>query len=370
MEIQVCRNCVMDDTDPNITFDISGICNHCKGAKILGEKIWFPNESGKEKLNLLIKKMKEDGKGKKYDAIVGLSGGVDSSYIVYKAKEWGLRLLALHVDGGWNNSIAEENVKAISEYSNVDLEIVKIDWQEMKEMQLAFLRAAVPNQDIPQDHAFFAILYSYAVQNDVKYVLNGSNWETENILPSAWGYNAMDGNHVKDIYAKFGRKKLKHFPIINLYKLKIYYPYVKKMKIIKPLNYLSYHKEDAMKELEDNTDWKYYGGKHYESIWTKYFQSYYLPTKFNFDKRKAHLSSLIVSEQITREQALTELKKPPYDSTDLDEDQQKVAGMLDISTEELESFVTSPNKKHSDYKCTGDTLLYKIIFKIHELLKK
>jgi len=360
----------MDTTDPEIEFDSKGICNHCRDAKILGERVCFPNEIGQKKLDIMIQKMKSNGQGKQYDAIVGLSGGVDSSYLVYKAKEWGLRLLALHVDGGWNNKIAEENVRAICEYGNIDLEVVKIDWSEMQEMQLAFLRAAVPNQDIPQDHAFFATLYTYAVKNNIQYVLNGSNWETENILPGSWGYNAMDGNHIKDIYHKHGKKKLKSFPIMNLYKLKVYYPFVKKMKIVKPLNYLPYHKEEAMKELEGNTGWKYYGGKHYESIWTKFFQAYYLPTKFNYDKRKAHLSSLIVSRQITREEALNELKKNPYDSTTLGDEKQRVAKKLDISLEELNSLISIRNRSHADYYCTGDTSLYKSIFKIHKFFKK
>lgn len=370
MEYQICTECVMDTTDPEITFDSEGICNHCKDAKVMGKSVWFPNKIGQKKLDSLIQKIKSDGQGKRYDAIVGLSGGVDSSYLVYKAKQWGLRLLALHVDAGWNNEIAEKNVKEICKYANIDLEVVRIDWEDMKEMQLAFLRAAVPNQDIPQDHAFFATLYTYAVKNNIQYVLNGSNWETENILPKSWGYNAMDGKHIKDIYRKHGNKKLKSYPIMNLYKLKIYFPIVKKMKIVKPLNLIPYNKEEAMKELEEKTGWKYYGGKHYESIWTKFFQSYYLPTKFNFDKRKAHLSSLIVSGQITREEALYELKKSPYDSTTLEDEKKKVAEKLEISLDELNSLVTIKNRTHSEYYCTGNTLIYKLLFKVHKSLKK
>ncbi|PIC85449.1 ExsB family protein [Sporosarcina sp. P20a] len=368
--IQICTVCVMDTTDPEITFNEEGVCNHCRDAKILGERVCFPNEIGQKKLEMIIRKVKEAGRGKKYDAIVGLSGGVDSSYLIYKAKEWGIRLLALHVDGGWNNKIAEENVRAICEYGNVDLEIVKIDWEEMKEMQMAFLRASVPNQDIPQDHAFFSTLYTYAVKNNIEYVLNGSNWETENILPKSWGYNSMDGNHVKNIYQKHGRKKLKKYPIMNFYKMKIYYPLIKKMKVIKPLNLLPYHKEEAMKELEENTGWRYYGGKHYESIWTKFFQSYYLPTKFNFDKRKAHLSSLIVSNQITRAQALQELAEPPYDSSRIENEKIEIANKLDISLEELNLLILEKNRNHSEYICTEDTLLFKLLFSIYSSLNR
>lgn len=370
MKFQTCTICVMDTTDLEIKFDNDGVCNHCKDAKAMGERVWFPNEIGKEQLDIIIKKIKRDGQGKRYDAIVGLSGGVDSSYVVYKAKEWGLRLLAIHVDGGWNNKIAVENVKSICEYANIDLKVVKIDWDDMKEMQLAFLRAAVPNQDIPQDHAFFTTLYTYAVENNIQYVLNGSNWETENILPKSWGYNAMDGRHIKDIYRKHGEKKLMSFPIMNFYKLKIYYPLIKKIKDIKPLNLLPYNKAEAMKELEENTGWRYYGGKHYESIWTKFFQSYYLTSKFNFDKRKAHLSSLIVSNQLTRDEAIRELNESPYDIKLLEEEKKQIADRLGIPYEELCLLISHKNRSHSEYTCIEDTFLYKTLFKIHEILRR
>lgn len=370
MGYQMCTRCVMDTTDPEIVFDAQGICNHCKDAEELGKRVWFPDERGQRKLEEILQKIKKDGRGKKYDAIVGISGGVDSSYLVYKAKEWGLRLLALHVDGGWNNQIAEENVRAVCAYADVDLKIVKIDWEDMREMQLAFLRAAVPNQDIPQDHAFFSTLYTYAVENDIQYVLNGSNWETENILPKSWGYNAMDGQHIKDIYRKHGNKKLKSFPIMNFYKLKLYYPFIKKMKVIKPLNYLYYNKEDAMKELENNTNWRYYGGKHYESIWTKFFQSYYLPVKFGFDKRKAHLASLIVSNQITREQALTELSSESYNPESIESEKEQIANKFKMSLEDLEVLLAVKNRKHSHFYCTGDTILYKLMFRAYQILNK
>ncbi|GKV57402.1 LPS biosynthesis protein WbpG [Sporosarcina sp. NCCP-2222] len=369
-QYQRCINCVMDTTDPEIEFDHEGVCNHCRHAKEVGKRIWFPNEQGQRKLELIIQKIKSEGEGKRYDAIVGLSGGVDSSYLVYKAKEWGLRLLAVHVDAGWNNKIAEENVQAICKDGNIDLEIVKINWEDMRELQLSFLKAAVPNQDIPQDHAFFATLYTYAVKNNIKYVLNGSNWETENILPGSWGYNAMDGSHVIDIQRKHGERQLKNFPIMNLYKLKLYYPFVKKMKVIEPLNLLPYHKEDAIKELESNTNWRYYGGKHYESIWTRFFQSYYLPVKFNFDKRKAHLSSLIVSKQITRDEALKELEEKPYDDSKVSDEKKQIASKLGISIDELSALISSENRSHSEYYCTGNTFLYKQIFKIHKFLQR
>lgn len=363
---RICSNCVMDTTDPEISFNEYGVCNHCREAEELGKQIWFPNEIGKQKLENVLQKIKKEGKGKKYDAVVGLSGGIDSSYLVYKAaKDWGLRLLALHVDGGWNNKIAEENVKAVCEVGNVDLEIIKIDWEEMRNLQVAFLKAAVPNQDIPQDHAFFATLYSFAVKNKIKYVLNGSNWETECILPTSWGYNAMDGRHIEDIYHKYGEGKLKNFPVMNLY-----YPYFKKVKIVKPLNWIPYNKNAAINELEEKTRWRYYGGKHYESIWTKFFQSYYLPKKFNFDKRKAHLSSLIVSGQITREEALKELAQPSYDIENIENEKRIIAEKLGVTSEEMDGYVNSNNKSHLDYVCTGETFLYRLLFAIYKVIRR
>lgn len=366
---RICVNCVMDTTDPLINFDEHGVCNHCRDAKKIGEKIWFPNEIGKEKLDSIIRRIKENGRNKKYDAIVGISGGVDSSYIVYKAKEWGLRLLALHVDGGWNNQVAEDNVRAVCEYAKVDLKIIKLNWETMRKMQLAFLKSAVPNQDIPQDHAFFSILYSYAVENDIQYVLNGSNWATENILPRSWGYNAMDGKHVRDIYNKHSDGSPIDFPYINVYKMKIYYPYIKKMKIVKPLNLMPYNKEKAIEELQTNTNWQYYGGKHYESSWTKFFQSYYLPTVFNIDKRRAHLSSLIVSEQNTREEAIKELEKPPYNIETIEEEKKEIANKLEISMDELNKLLNIEPKRHEDYYCTSNSLLYKLLFKLNKIIK-
>ncbi|MFD1707477.1 N-acetyl sugar amidotransferase [Siminovitchia sediminis] len=366
-QYNICTRCVMDTTDPLIYFNDFGECNHCTEAIKLGKKICFPDNVGKQKLESIIRKIKEDCVGNKYDAIAGLSGGVDSSYLVYKAAiEWGLRLLVIHVDAGWNDKIAEENIHALNNLENVDLKIIKINWDDMRALQLAFLKAGVPNQDIPQDHAFFSTLYSYAIKNKIKYVLNGSNWETENILPKAWGYNASDGKHIKDIYKKFGTKKLKKYPISSVYKLKVYYPFFKKLKIIKPLNLMPYNKEDAITELEQNTGWRYYGGKHFESIWTKFFQSYYLPVKFNYDKRKAHLSSLIVSGQITREEALEELKKSPYNQSTIEEDKDIIASKLNITKEELEIYLKSEPKKHSDFYCSEDTYLYKMLFGIHK----
>ena len=367
---QICKRCIMDTTDSEIVFDKNGLCNHCKTAEKIGDKIWKPNEEGQNILQNIINKVREDGKNKKYDAIIGLSGGVDSSYLAYiAAKYWNLRLLAVHVDGGWNIKMAENNVRSICEEYKIDLEVIKIDWEAMRKLQIAFLRAAVPNQDIPQDHAFFATLYSFAVKNNIKYVLNGSNWATECILPKSWGYNAMDAKHIIDIYNKHGEGRLENFPLIDFYKVKIYYPYIKGMKILKLLNLIPYSKESAINELEENTGWRYYGGKHYESIWTRFMQSYYLPNKFNIDKRRAHLSSLIMSKEITREMALEQMKEPLYNQEDILALKEIISDKLQISVKEFNELIEKPTNKHENYYCTSKELKYKLLMKINDLRK-
>jgi hypothetical protein len=220
----------------------------------------------------------------------------------------------------------------------------------MRDLQLAFLRSHVANQDSPQDHAFFAGLYKYAVENDIKYVISGSNYATESVLPVSWGYDPMDTVHVKDIHARFGQGKLKTFPLVSFWDSYFYYPKIKKMTVLRPLNLINYNKEIAIKELEENYGWRYYGGKHYESRWTRFFQAYYLPTKFGYDKRKAHLSSLVLSNEITREEAIRELEKPLYTDNELAEDKAFVAKKLGISVKELDELVFGSPKHYSDYK--------------------
>lgn len=350
MEYKQCTRCVMDTTDPQITFDENGVCNHCRYFDERQKPKWFPNEIGKKKLNEILQKIKKDCKNDEYDCVIGLSGGIDSSYLIYKAKEWGLRVLAVHVDAGWNSELAVKNIENVCKYSGFDLHTIVIDWNEMRELQIAFLKSATANQDIPQDHAFFAALYNYAVKFNIKYVLTGSNYATESILPSAWGYSAMDSKFLLDINDKFGKIKLKKFPIVSFWKLHIYYPYVKQMKVVSPLNYIYYNKDEAIKTLQEKCGWRYYGGKHHESRFTKFFQAYYLPWKFGYDKRKAHFSSLIVAGFMTREEALEELKKPLYDPKELLEDKKFIAKKLRLSDEEFEKILNAPKHDFSEFK--------------------
>ena len=348
-EYQMCVRCVMDTTDPEITFDEQGVCSHCAHFDTAVRAAWPSPAEGKAKLDQMIAKVKEYGKGRRYDCIIGLSGGVDSSYIAVKVHEWGLRPLVVHVDGGWNSELAVMNIQQICARLGFDLVTHVVDWEEMRDMQVAFLRSNLANQDVPQDHAFFAALYGYATRAGIKYVISGSNFATESILPAAWGYDAMDATHIRAIHERFGDRKRGSFPIVSFFNYFIRYPYLKKMEVLSPLNYIAYNKDEAIATLERDYGWRYYGGKHYESRWTRFFQAWYLPHKFGYDKRKAHLSSLVVSGQKTRDEALAELQKPLYDEALLAEDKAFVAKKLGLSLQEFERLVQEPPRHFSEF---------------------
>ncbi len=349
-EYRICTRCIMDTSDPDITFDDDGVCNHCRTFDEQIKPQWHPDSQGRKMLDTIVEKIKRENKNNEYDCIIGLSGGVDSSYLAYVAKnQLGLRLLAVHVDGGWNSEIAVRNIEIICKKLGIDLYTHVVDWDEMNDLQAAFVRSGLANLDVPQDHAFFAALYSYAVKNNIKYVLSGSNIATEGILPFAWGYMAMDLRHLEAVHRRFGRMKLKTYPRVNLFEYLVYYPRIKGMKVLKPLNYLPYDKQAAIELLERELGWQYYGGKHFESRFTKFFQAHYLPTKFGYDKRRAHLSSLIVSGQLTRQEALAEMAKELYKPDELREDKEYVLRKLDMSEEEYETILKSPNRSFSDY---------------------
>lgn len=346
---QMCSQCVMDTSDPEITFDEEGVCNHCQYFENQLKYYWYPDERGQPLLDKMIAEVRAYGANRQYDAVIGLSGGVDSSYLCVKIAEWGLRALAVHVDGGWNSELAVKNIEQIVTKAGLDLVTNVVDWDEMRDLQLAFLRSHVANQDSPQDHAFFAGLYNFAVKADIRYVISGSNYATESVLPVSWGYDPMDIRHIRHIHKKFGTRPLKTFPLVDFYQMHIYYPRVKKMTVLRPLNLMSYSKSEAIEYLEKNYGWRYYGGKHYESRWTRFFQAHYLPKKFGYDKRKAHLASLVVSGEITRDQAIEELAKPLYTDNDLTEDYAFVAKKLGISVDELRALVDAPAKHYSEY---------------------
>lgn len=347
---QRCVRCVMDTTDPEIRFNDEGVCSHCLQFDQLSASIWSPDEKGAKLLEDMSEKIRAYGKGKEYDCIVGMSGGVDSSYLLYLAvRVMKLRPLVVHVDAGWNSELAVRNIENLCNGLGVELFTHVVDWEEMRDLQVAYLKSGVPNQDVPQDHIFFSRLYTFAIENKIKYVLNGANHATESVLPKAWGYNATDSRQIKAINKRFGTRPLKQFLLTGLFKTYVYYPFIKRMKLVRPLDLIDYNKEEAIEFLTKEFDWVYYGGKHFESRWTRFFQSYYLPKKFGYDKRLAHLSSLILSGQTTREDALKELENPPYDAATLDDDLEYIAKKLWISVEELEGFIDAPNRRHEDY---------------------
>ena len=339
----------MDTTDPEIVFDEEGICNYCRKFKTYLGREWFPNEEGKKRLAAIVDRIKEGGKRKKYDSIMGLSGGVDSSYMAYQVNKLGLRPLVVHVDGGWNSEVAVRNIEIIVKKLGFDLSTYVVDFEEMRDLQVSFLRSAVANQDVPQDHAFLACLYRFASEKKIKYVLSGGNLATESILPKAWGYNPMDSRHLKAIHKQYGQKKLKTFPTLSFFRNYLYYPYIKKLCTIRPLDYMPYIKLKAKQVLQDEVGWIDYGAKHHESRFTKFFQAYYLPKKFGYDKRIAHLSCLIVSGQLTRDEALNLMKEQLYPEHELRKDKEFIIKKLGLTKEEFEEIESLPVKSFRDY---------------------
>lgn len=347
---QVCVRCVMDTSDPALSFDSNGVCSYCQYFATKLSVYWRPGPDGEARLKKLIAEMKAHGRGRPYDCVMGISGGVDSSYLAMRAKEWGLRVLAVHVDAGWNSELAVKNIEQVVKKLGFDLYTQVIDWEEMRDLHLAFLRASVPNQDIPQDHAFLAALYKLANQKGIRYVLNGGNYATESVLPRSWGYSASDASHIRDVHRRFGKRPLKSYPLLGFFEFHYYYRKIKGLKIIEPLNLMPYSKAGAIQELERRLDWRYYGGKHYESRFTKFFQAYYLPVKFGFDKRKAHLSSLVISGEISRDEAARQLAEPLYSEPELQSDKEFILKKLGLSAEEFALIMALPRRAHSDYR--------------------
>lgn len=347
---RVCSVCVMDDSNPVIVFDDRGQCNCCRDAVARREHEWWPDERGAARMEALVTMLKAEGEGRDYDAMVGLSGGIDSAYLAHLMKSrYGLRLLAVHVDGGWNSAPAVRNIESIVRKLDIDLHTYVVEWQEMRDLQLAFLRAGVLNQDIPQDHAFFSTLYRTAARFGLKHFLSGVNYASESVVPPAWGYPSMDGTHVRGVHARFGRRPLKSFPIMGLPEFLWTTRVRRSLTKHKPLDFIAYDKEAAKEELTREYRWRDYGGKHSESRFTKFYQESYLPRKFGFDKRRLHLSSLIVSGQLTRQAALEELSRPIADPVQLRRDVRFVAKKLGIGAEELESLISAAPVPHEAY---------------------
>lgn len=352
MENRICAKTIMDTTDSGIKFDELGISDHFYDFQHNVKPNWNYGDLGQTELKKLISKIKNDGEGKEFDSILGLSGGVDSSYLLHKAiTEWGLRPLVFHVDGGWNSELAVHNINVLVNKLGVDLYTEVINWEEMKDFQLAFFKSGTPHLDIPQDHAFIATLYHFANKNGIKYILNGGNISTECVQhPLEWIYYGTDMVFIKDILRKFGSVRMRSYPFSSIFFHKIYLPYFKGVKVVKPLNFIPYFKDEAISLLKKEYGWKPYDLKHGESIFTKFFESYWLPERFGFDTRKIYLSSLILTGQMTREEALEIVSKPAYDKSKIDEDFNYIATKLGISNSELQKYFHMPKKTFKDYK--------------------
>jgi len=341
----------MDTTDRMINFDSNGVCDHCNNFYNHTWPNWYPDDGG-GKLTGIIQTIKKDGQKKDFDCIIGMSGGIDSSYLVYLAKEqFGLRPLVFHVDAGWNSQVAVNNIEKLVDKLELDLYTEVIDWEEMKDLQLAYFKSGVPTIDTPQDHAFFATMYKFAEKHKVKYILTGANLSTECVRnPIEWMYYQSDSVQLRDIHKQFGTRPLVNYPVTSILRHKIYLPYIKRIKVVRPLNYVPYIKNDAMQLLQDKFGWQPYPQKHFESRFTRFYESYWLPKRFGYDTRKVQYSSLILTGQMTREEALEQLKKPAYDPETIDHDIEYVATKLGITVGELNSYMDLPKKTYKDYR--------------------
>lgn len=355
---QICTRCIFStDDDAFISFDEHGVCNHCHLFDEEFAKRILPEEERRKKLNELITEIKQAGKGKKYDCIIGVSGGVDSTYVAYLVKEvFGLRPLAVHLDNGWNSELSVSNISSIIKTLDIDLFTHVINWQEFRDVQLAYLKASVIDLEATTDNAIMGILYKTARKHGIKYILNGENFVTEGVLPASWIHNKLDSRNLKAIHRKFGtRKKLKTFPTISLYK-KYFYEKVLGIESIQILNYVNYSNEEARRTIIEKLHWREYGGKHHESIITRFFQTYILPVKFGVDKRRAHLSTLICSGQITREDALIKISRPPHEQQYFQSDKEFVLKKFGLSNQEFDEIMARPVVSHLAYPSVLKTL--------------
>jgi len=348
-EIKICSRCVMDTTATEITFDDKGVCNFCHQYDNVSTKDLYVDKGGEERLNNLIKKIKKDGKNRQYDVLIGISGGVDSSYVAYLVKKvYGLRALAIHLDNGWNSELAVANVEHIVKKLDIDLSTYVLDWKEFKDIQTSLKKASVSNIEIPTDHAIWALLIKTAAKHKISYIIAGNNVVTESIMPSSWLYGSKDSKFIKSIHKQFGKVKLKTYPSLTTFDY-INYLLLKGIRWVPILNYIDFVKKDAKQLLIDELEWRDYGGKHYESIFTRFFHSYYLPVKFGYDLRKSYLSALVCSGQMSRDGALEELRHPPLDKNLLEQDRVYVLKKLGLTESEFELILNNPNKKFSDY---------------------
>jgi N-acetyl sugar amidotransferase len=335
--------------DPDISFDDKGVCNYYHEYKNEEAKSVLIGDAARRTLEALVSEIKRAGTEKKYDCLIGLSGGVDSTYVAYLVKKLGLRPLAVHLDNGWNSELAVKNVENIIKKLDFDLYTLVVNWEEFKDIQLAYLKSSVVDIEVVSDHAIFATMYKLAKEKQIGYIISGTNIVTEYIMPPSWLYKKMDYSNLKDIHKRVGQLKRKTYPVFDFRKY-IYYSAFLKLNPISLLNYVPYNKKEVKEIITKELEWRDYGGKHYESVFTKFYQAYILPEKFHIDKRKAHLSTLICSGQITKEEALKELSTPLYDPKDLKEDKAYVLKKFGLKEEEFDAIMQLPRRNHTDFK--------------------
>lgn len=366
---KICSRCLIDSSDPSITFDSIGLCHYCQNYDENIEPSWDTGQEGAERLHRLSARISADGTGNDFDCIIGISGGLDSSYTAYVAKElMGLRPLLFHVDAGWNTDQAVSNIEKLVDGLGVDLYTEVINWEEMKDLQVAFLKSGIADQDMPQDTAFFSALYQFARKNKIKHVITGSNYSTECCRePEEWGgYPGIDKTLISDIHGRFGTRPLTTFPIKDILVYKVFYQRVLGMKVHHPLNLVPYVKKDSEDELERRFGWQRFKHKHHESRFTRFYEDYWLPRRFGFEKRRAHFSSLIMTGQMTRDEALNRISRPEMDEHFLKQEFEYVAHKLGLSVDELQALFDMPKKTFCDYKNKRDLISFgsKILRKI------
>lgn len=364
---KICTNCVLDTSDPHISFDDNGVCDQCKDYKenILPSLEW---EKKKTEFDEIISKIKKDGKNRDFDCLLGMSGGVDSSYMLHLAvKELGLRPLVFHVDGGWNSELAVNNIQVMIDKLGLDLYTEVINWEEMKAFQLALFKSGLPNLDVAQDLAFIGTVYKFAEKYNIKYILNGYNYSSEFCAYPIKFYYYPDMRQIKDVRKKFCDNPLKTYPMTSVFYRKFYMQYIKGVKLVQLLTYFPYSKDEAKVILEKEYGWKPYPQKHFESRFTKFYEGYWLPERFGYDPRRVQFSSLILAGQMTREDAIKELEKKPYDPETIKDDFKYIATKLGITVDELQSYFDMPLKFYWDYKNSESILkrFYRIAKAFH-----
>lgn len=344
---RVCTRCVMSDTDPDITFDAEGRCNHCTYYFERLASLIYNEQTSEKELATIVNRIRSAGQQKEYDCVMGISGGVDSCYAVYVAKSQGLRPLAVHLDNGWDSDTSARNIKNVTQTLGVDYQSFVLDWEEFRDLQLAFLRASVPEIETPTDIAIPAALHRVAAENGVRFILMGGNYATEGILPHSWHYNAKDVRFLRAVHRRFGSGKLRTFPTFGSL-TESYYKFVRGIRLVYILNRVPYSKSEAITKLEE-LGWENYGGKHYESTITGFVQSYILPVKFQIDYRRATLSSQICAGEITRAEALEILKTPPFDPARVVREKEYIAKKFGITDAEMDAILAAPPRTYRDY---------------------